>query len=58
MRLVSVILDERIARKILEHIGLAARPPPRGRPWRAVGQAQLALDDPDRYDGIDEPTLN
>ena len=56
MRLVSVVQDERVARRILEHLGLPARAPPRGRPWRS-GQ-QLELDDPDRFDGIDEPVLN
>ena len=54
--LVAVIQDERIARKILEHLRLPARAPPRGRPWRLV--QQLALDDPDRYDGVDDPALN
>ena len=58
MRLVAVIQDERVARRILEHLGLPARAPPRGRPWRAAGQEQLSLEDPDRYDGIDEPVLN
>ena len=44
MRLIAVIEDPQIARKILEHVGLAARPPPRGRPgWRA--QQELAFDD-------------
>ncbi len=52
MRLLSVIQDERVARRILEHLGLPARAPPRGHPWRA-GQEQLALDEPDRFDGLD-----
>ena len=57
MRLIAVIEDKRIACKILRHLGLPARAPPRGRPWRS-GQ-QLALDCwPDRYCGIDEPALN
>lgn len=58
MRLVAVIQDERVARRILEHLGLPARAPPRGRPWRSGVQEQLALDDPARYDGIDEPVVN
>ena len=58
MRLVAVIQDERVARGMLEHLDLPARAPPRGRPWRAAGQEQLSLDDPDRYDGIDEPLVN
>jgi hypothetical protein len=53
MRLVSVIQDERVARRILEHVGLPASAPPRGRPWRAAGQVQVALDDSDRFDGLD-----
>ena len=53
MRLVAVIQDERVARSILEHLGLPARAPPRGGPWRAAGQEQLSLDEPDRFDGID-----
>ena len=57
MRLLSVIQDEPVAHRILEHRGLPARAPPRGRPWRAGGRVQLALgDDHDRYDGIDAPT--
>ncbi len=31
MRVLSFIDDERIARRILEHLGLPARAPPRGR---------------------------
>ena len=58
MRLIAVIENEIVARKILLHLGLPARAPPRGRAWRAVDQAQLTLDDTDRYDGIDEPVLN
>ena len=58
MRLLSVIQDERVARRILEHLSLPARAPPRGRPWRSRVPPQLALDDPDRYDGIDEPLVN
>ena len=54
MRLVSVIEDERVAGKILRHLGLPARAPPRGRAWRP-GQQQLALrDDGDRFDDIDQ----
>ena len=50
-----VIEDQGVARKILEHLGLPARAPPRGRPWRS-GQQQLALhDDADRFDGDGAP---
>ena len=58
MRLVAVIQDERVARGMLEHLDLPARAPPRGRPWRSAGQEHLALDDPARYDEIDEPLVN
>ena len=53
MRLLSVIQEESVARRILEHFRLPARAPPRGGPWRAAGQEQLSLDEPDRFDGID-----
>ena len=57
MRLVSVIEDARVARKILEHLGLPARAPPRGRPWRP-GQQLLAFhEDADRFDGVDQPAF-
>ena len=58
MRLIAVIENEIVARKILLHLGLPARAPPRGRAWRSGAQEQPALDDPERYDGIDEPALN
>ena len=44
--------------KILTHLGLPARAPPRGRPWRPSQQQQLALaDDADRFDGVDRPAF-
>ena len=55
MRLVSVIDDERTARKILAHLGLPARAPPRGRAQPRRGQ--LALDSPTDYDGVDPPLV-
>ena len=55
MAIIGIIDDERVARKILGHLGLSSRAPPRGRPWRP-GQQQLALqDDAARFDGIDAP---
>ena len=42
MSLISAIDDPAVARRILCHLGLPARAPPRGRPQR--GQRQLALD--------------
>jgi hypothetical protein len=55
MELISAVEDERIAARILAHLGLPTRAPPRGRPWRR----QLALGDPDHnppdVDGVDAP---
>ena len=42
MRLVAAIEDPGVAAKILTHLNLPARPPPRGRPWRP--QRELALE--------------
>ena len=54
MRLIAVIEDPHIARKILEHLGLPARPPPTGRAaW--PGQQELALDDDPEPDLLDPP---
>jgi hypothetical protein len=48
MDLIAVIEDAAVAAKILTHLGLPARPPPRGRPWRPMRQQQFSLDvDPD-----------
>jgi hypothetical protein len=44
MDLIAVIEDATIAAKILTHLGLPARPPPRGRPFHRAKQHQLALD--------------
>jgi hypothetical protein len=52
MRLVAVVEDPAVARRILSHLGLAARAPPRGRPWRRC--AGVAL--PSNTDGIDPPS--
>ena len=32
MRFIAIIEDESVAQRILHHLGLPARPPPRGRP--------------------------
>jgi hypothetical protein len=54
MRLVALIDDERVTRRILEHLGLLARAPPRGRCRR--GQQLLPLGDGTAdLDGIDPP---
>ena len=53
MRLVAFIDDERIAAKILRHLGLASRAPPRG-PARPTHE-QLSLVDDSAWDGVDPP---
>jgi hypothetical protein len=55
MRLVAFVDDERVARKILCHLGLPARPPPRGL-RRAGLQVPLDLATAD-VDGIDPPLV-
>ena len=52
IRLLWVVQDESVVRRIPEHLGLAASAPPRGRPWGFGFQPQLALDEPDRYDDV------
>jgi hypothetical protein len=56
MRLIAVIEDERIARRILDHLGLPARAPPRGRPFRP--RKQVELSDRDPFDGIDPAVVD
>ena len=51
MELVAVIDDPAAAVRILAHLGLPTRPPPRAPPWRL--QTQLAFVDSDP--GIDPP---
>jgi hypothetical protein len=34
MELIAAIIDPAVAKKILIHLGVPARAPPRGRPWR------------------------
>jgi hypothetical protein len=54
MRLIAFIDDERVARRILEHLGLPARAPPRGR--RRAPQQVLPLDFASvDFDGVDPP---
>jgi hypothetical protein len=55
MRLVSVIENEQVARRILAHLGLPTRAPPRGvgAVHRQLQQGLVFHDDPARFDGID-----
>lgn len=58
MELIAAIEDERIAARILAHLGLPARAPPRGQPWRrqrfAPDHNRPFVDTPD---GIDAPAF-
>jgi hypothetical protein len=55
MTIISIINDENTAKKILGHLGLSTRAPPRGRPWQP-GQPQPAVDGAAaRFEGIDAP---
>ena len=53
MHVVAFIGEERVARRILEHLGLPARAPPRG-PGRCGRQRMLPIGSAD-WDGIDPP---
>jgi hypothetical protein len=56
MRLVGFVDDERTARKILTHLGLASRPPPRNT--RRPRHQQLEFADAELlYEGVDSPLL-
>ena len=51
-----MIEDELVAQRILRHLGLPARPPPRDRPgWR--GQQELPLE-PESEAELLDPTLH
>jgi hypothetical protein len=54
MALIGVIEEPTVAAKILRHLKLWARAPPRGRPWRP--QRQLVLDHGSGYDAVDSPS--
>jgi hypothetical protein len=56
MSIISMITDQRVAVQILDHLGLASRAPPRGRPSRP-GRLELAFDSAGSdFDGIDPPS--
>ena len=55
MRLVAAIEDTTVARKILDHKGLASRAPPRGPPWRP--KHELAITAGSKGDAIDPPAF-
>jgi hypothetical protein len=53
MNLIAVIEDGDTAKKILIHLGLPARAPPRGDPWWPSQQQLDLADDAGRFDGVD-----
>ena len=53
MELIACIEDPLVAHKILTHLGLPTRAPPRPPPWTR----QRVLPFPERRDDIDPPTL-
>ena len=56
MELISVIEDASIATRILSHLGLPTRAPPRGPPWRP--QASLPFAQPgEASEGVDPPAF-
>ena len=56
MRLIAAIEHPATVHRILSHLGLPTRAPPRGPPWRA--QRGLALQrGADAYDAIDAPAF-
>jgi hypothetical protein len=50
MHVIAFIQSEIVARLILRHLGLSARPPPRGKPHR---RGQLPFDVPAVDEGVD-----
>ena len=55
MELLAAIEDDRIAARILRHLGLPTTAPPRGRPWSP--QRSLAFDRHAGHDdGVDTPS--
>ena len=56
MRLISAVEHPATIHRILSHLGLPTRAPPRGPPWRA--QRGLAIAPPaDDFDAIDAPAF-
>jgi hypothetical protein len=55
MRLVELVEDPAVARRILSHLGLPTGAPPRPPPWRPARE-HLAAQDPAGFDAIDPPS--
>ena len=54
MELITAIEDPAVARKIIDHLSLPARPPPRGRSGRPLHSLCLERA-ADPFDGVDPP---
>jgi hypothetical protein len=57
MRLIALIEDEHTARRILDHLGLPSRAPPRRPRWRPGQQVIELAERPTDLDGIDPPFI-
>jgi hypothetical protein len=58
MRLVALIENERVARRILDHLGLLSRAPPRGAAHGSAGPPHRSLTErADEFDGLDPPFI-
>jgi len=56
MRMIAFIEDPLVPKRILAHLGMPTRPPPRRPKGRLV---EPPLDDqPDRFDGVDPPAAD
>jgi hypothetical protein len=55
MELIAAIEEERIATRILAHLGLPVRAPPRGRPWTPQRALPL-VNEPAAADHTDPPS--
>jgi len=56
MRLIAVIEEQAVIQRILAHLGLPTRAPPRRRPWRP-GQQFLPDHAGTGFDGVDPPAF-
>ena len=57
MQLIAAIENPDVAARILRHLNLPTRPPPRAPPWRAQRDLPLVERRDDAFDGIDPPAF-
>ena len=63
MELIAIVDDEAAARKILDHLLLPSRAPPRNRPWSPQRQLRGVhdppfVDTPPSADSVDPPAFD